>query len=192
MESGSAGAVRTQARNTGGVRLRYRFDYQVHSEGILYTAYSNEFTVEPRSVAGAGHSIYVRQLIPGEAWLEDGTSRYFESPTSPEGVELENNTINLDVRVGHRGTKSVARKVRFTIALLGEDTIQVDCPETNVEVELDDHLEPAVNDAIRAYESATVPRHQWTEIFVDGSHNAPRWQLWWGDLPPPGSGSDQQ
>ena len=71
MAAGSAGAVRTQARNTGGVRLRYRFDYQVHSEGILYTAYSNEFTVEPRSAAGAGHSFYVQQLIPGEAWLED-------------------------------------------------------------------------------------------------------------------------
>ena len=192
MEGGSARVVRTQARGTHWARLRYRFDYQIASETALRTDYSNEFTVEPRSVAGAGHSFYVRQLIPGEAWLEDGTSRYFESPTSPEGLELENNTINLDVRVGHKGTKSVTNKIRFAIALLGEDMIEVDCPEANVKAELDDHPEREVNDAIRAYEPITVPKHQWAEIFSDGSHNAPRWQLWWGELPPPGSGSDQQ
>jgi hypothetical protein len=30
-----------------------------------------------------------------------------------------------------------------------------------------------------------VPQHQWVEIFCDGTHNAPEWQLWWGELPPP-------
>jgi hypothetical protein len=67
---------------------------------------------------------------------------------------------------------------------LGEDTLQVDCPEASIRVELGDHVERTANDAIRAYEPVTVPEHQWVEIFADDSHNAPRWQLWWGDLAP--------
>ena len=54
MKAGIHGTVRTQVRGTGGTRLRYRLDYRLHAENALYTAYSNEFTVEPKDVAGTG------------------------------------------------------------------------------------------------------------------------------------------
>jgi hypothetical protein len=184
LKAGGSTEIRIQAKDLVGARLKYRFEYQMASEGTLHTASSNGFTVAQKSETYVGHSFYVRQLIPGEAWLEDGTSRYFESPTSPERVELQGNALSLNVRVGRSGAVGVTRGIRFTIEPLGEDAVQVDCPEANIEVELEQRLEEAVNDAIGAYVPVTVPKQQWVGIFTHDTHNAPKWQLWWGDRPP--------
>ena len=40
----------TRARGSAGARLRYRLEVHSASVGVLYTAYSNEFTVDPESV----------------------------------------------------------------------------------------------------------------------------------------------
>lgn len=136
---------------------------------------------EPHS----GPSFYIRQLIPGEAWLEDGTTQYFESPTSPKRVELQDNSINLDIHIGHKkGSKGITREIQFTIEPMGQNAIQINCPNTNIKVELEHHVEKAVNEAIRTYEPVRVPKNQWIEIFTNDSHNAAKWQLWWGDQPP--------
>jgi hypothetical protein len=185
MEAGSTAVTRMQVGESARAKLRYRLDYRASSEGILYTVYSNEFALEPKNIGDAGYSLYVRELIPGEAWLEDGTTLYFESPTLPTRAELQGNAISLDVRVGRKDSRSVTGKIWFTMVLLGENALQVDCPKTNVRVELENHIERAVHDAIMAYEPITVPKHQWVGIFSDGTHNAPKYQLWWGELPPP-------
>ena len=184
VEPGSSVAVPTQERYAAGARMRYRLDYQIASDGMPHTAYSNEFTVEPGSMVDAGHSVYVRQIIPGEAWLEDGTSLTFESPTAPKRVQLDRDATRLEVGVGHKGARAITRNIRFTVALLGEDIAQVDCPEGTIRVETGDHIEQAVNEAIRAYEPVTVPKHRWVEILTYDAHNAPKWQLWWGGRPP--------
>jgi hypothetical protein len=72
LETGNSRETKTQAQDRFGAKLKYRLDYQIASEGTLYTAHSNEFTIEQKSVTDAGYRVYVRQLIPGEAWLEDG------------------------------------------------------------------------------------------------------------------------
>ena len=53
------------------------------SEGLVLL-FVNECAYGGSMAADASYSLCVRQIVPGEAWLEDGTSRYFESPTAHE------------------------------------------------------------------------------------------------------------